>query len=165
MNIEEETISQERLEKVSKALEEARKLQQEWLAYGIDCVNLYVEDVDGDWLEKWGEDEEEAEAIVSGHTIAVGLAVESVTSFLESDDTVAVKVRKRLGGRSLLEIATELKKCLNLPEEEQSYAVMDILAGSFNDKENNRDSSRGHDGIELVELADDLLERLTEICK
>ena len=49
----------ERLEKVWQSLEAAQKLQSDRLSFGLDHVNLYVEDVDGDWLERWGEDEEE----------------------------------------------------------------------------------------------------------
>ena len=51
--------NQERLEKVLQALQAAQQLQEDRLTWGINHVNLYVENVDGDWLEKWGEDEEE----------------------------------------------------------------------------------------------------------
>lgn len=54
-----QTTSQERLEKALKSLENARKLQRDLLNYGLDAAYLYVEDVEGDWLEKWREDEEE----------------------------------------------------------------------------------------------------------
>src|SRR5512136_3115832 len=54
-----QTTSQERLEKALKSLGSARQLQRDLLTYGLDAAYLYVEDVDGDWLEKWGEDEEE----------------------------------------------------------------------------------------------------------
>ncbi|NET14321.1 MAG: hypothetical protein F6K08_16545 [Okeania sp. SIO1H6] len=39
--------------------QEAQKLQEDRLTWGINHVNLYVENIDGDWLEKWGENEEE----------------------------------------------------------------------------------------------------------
>ncbi len=51
--------NKERLEKVWQAFQAAQKLQEDRLAWGINHVNLYVENVDGDWLENWGEDEEE----------------------------------------------------------------------------------------------------------
>ena len=55
-----ETLSnKERLEKVWHALQAAQQLQEDRLTWGINHVNLYVENIDGDWLEKWGEDEEE----------------------------------------------------------------------------------------------------------
>lgn len=153
---------QERLEKFLKAVEEARKLQDDFLKYGLDCVDLYVEDVGGDWLEKWGEDEEELDTIAS--PLVGDSVVESLTAFLKSDDLVAVKVRERLGGRSVSEIVAELEKCWNLPEEDRSDAVMDIFVGSgVTTGGTNRDSSDDNDGIELVELVDDLLEKLAEL--
>lgn len=51
--------NQERLEKVWQALQAAQQLQEDRLNWGINHVNLYVENVDGDWLENWGEEEEE----------------------------------------------------------------------------------------------------------
>ncbi|NEP89317.1 MAG: hypothetical protein F6K18_22145 [Okeania sp. SIO2C2] len=55
-----ETLSnKERLEKVWHALQAAQQLQEDRLTWGINHVDLYVENIDGDWLEKWGEDEEE----------------------------------------------------------------------------------------------------------
>jgi len=50
--------NKERLEKVWQAFQAAQKLQEDRLAWGINHVNLYVENVDGDWLENWGEEEE-----------------------------------------------------------------------------------------------------------
>ena len=47
----------DRLDMISDPLEAARKMHQDWLNYGTDFVRLYVEDVDGDWLENWGEDD------------------------------------------------------------------------------------------------------------
>ncbi|MCA1995199.1 MAG: hypothetical protein LDL41_24590, partial [Coleofasciculus sp. S288] len=89
---------------------------------------------------------------------------ESLTTFLESKDDVALRVRERLGNKSLSEIITDLEKCWNLPKEERSDAVMDIfLAGGVTARETNRNSSDENDGIELVELVDDLLDKLAEI--
>ncbi len=51
--------NQERLEKVLQAFQAAQQLQEDRLTWGVNHVNLYVENVDGDWLEKWGEEEEE----------------------------------------------------------------------------------------------------------
>ena len=39
------------LQKVWEELEAARKMQDEWMNYGVDFVDLYVEDAGGDWLE------------------------------------------------------------------------------------------------------------------
>jgi adenine-specific DNA methylase len=42
------TDHQQRLEKfLQHYLEEARKLRQDWLKYGLDYVDLYVEHMDG----------------------------------------------------------------------------------------------------------------------
>ena len=48
----EETPSarQERLEKFIQHLEEARQLQRDWMNYGLECVDSYVEDVEEDVL-------------------------------------------------------------------------------------------------------------------
>ncbi|HEY9795778.1 MAG TPA: hypothetical protein V6D30_09070 [Leptolyngbyaceae cyanobacterium] len=169
---EKQNSSQDKLGKFSEALAEARKMQHDWMTHGLDFVALYVEDVDGDWLERWGEDEQELvsdapdapQAVAVGQTLVGGAVVESVSAFLETDDPVAVQVRERLGGRSLSDIAIGLEKCWNLPEEDRSDALMDIfLAGGVTSGGTNRDSSDDNDGIELVELVDDLLEKLAEI--
>ena len=51
------------LQKVWEELEAARIMQDDWMNYGVDFVDLYVEDAGGDWLEKWGKCEEELELI------------------------------------------------------------------------------------------------------
>lgn len=142
---------QQRLEQFRQHLEEARKLQDDILKYGLNAAYLYVEDVDGDWLEKWGENEEEK------------TVVESVTFFLESNDWVAVRVRKQLKDKSLREIAAELEKCLSLPEEENRiFAVKNVLVGSDRG-DCYRDSSDEHDDIDLLYLAEELLEKLADV--
>jgi hypothetical protein len=62
MNIEQAILSQS--EKVDRALETLkanRRYQQDKLTVGLVRVDLYVEDVEGDWLDDWtdeaGEDE------------------------------------------------------------------------------------------------------------
>jgi hypothetical protein len=88
-----------------------------------------------------------------------------VTKFLESDDPVAVQVRERLGERSLVEVAAELEKCLSFSEEDdQLFAVKNVLVGSVPGGETNRDSSADNDEIELLDLAESLLEKLAGIC-
>ncbi|MEL7244633.1 MAG: hypothetical protein AAGM40_20200, partial [Cyanobacteria bacterium J06573_2] len=75
---------QKRLDKFIESVEAAQKLQNDIVRYGLEAAYKYAEDVDGDWLEKWDEDE----------TVQTNF-VESVTTFLESDDWVAVSVRKQ----------------------------------------------------------------------
>ena len=147
-----ETNTNEKVDKFSEALEAARKMQQNWLNYGLDFVHLYVEDVHGDWLEKWGDDEPEVEneALV---TPRVGSSVlNSIKAFLVSDDDVAVSVRQILGERSLFDVAVNLEEFLNLPDaNDRLYAVRNLLAG------------REQDNTELLDLADSLLEKLALI--
>ena len=49
----------DRLERIWNLLQDAEKLQQERITAGFDYVNLYVEDVESDWLENWGEESPE----------------------------------------------------------------------------------------------------------
>ncbi|WP_449416129.1 DUF1822 family protein [Phormidium nigroviride] len=58
MVTERKTYNQDRLSKVLQAVEKAQKLQDDRIKFGLDHVNLYVEDVEGDWLETWDDDEE-----------------------------------------------------------------------------------------------------------
>ena len=51
------TSSADRLEKVWQALQAAQKLQDDRLNFGLDHVDMYVQNVDSDWLEHWGKDE------------------------------------------------------------------------------------------------------------
>jgi hypothetical protein len=62
MNLEQAILSQSK--KVDSALETLRanrRYQQDKLTLGLDRVERYVEDVEGDWLDDWtdeaGEDE------------------------------------------------------------------------------------------------------------
>ncbi|NEU71155.1 hypothetical protein PI95_000820 [Hassallia byssoidea VB512170] len=133
----------QQVDRFSEALATARNMQQDWLNYGIDFVHLYVEDVHGDWLERWGEES----------------TLDTIKEFLVSNDDVAVRVRQILGERSLFDIAVNLEECLSLSEEnDKLYAVINLLAGS----ENNYDA-REIDDIELLNLANSLLSKLAEI--
>lgn len=58
MVTERKTYNQDRLSKVLQAVEKAQKLQDDRIKFGLDHVNLYVEDVEGDWLETWDDDAE-----------------------------------------------------------------------------------------------------------
>jgi hypothetical protein len=140
------TDYQQRLETFIRHLEEARQLQYDWMTYGIDCVDFYVDDVDGDWLETWDKIDDEPSTVIG-----------SLIALLESDDWVAVRVKKQLKNKSLTEIASELEKCLSLPEEEQIFAVKTMLDDS---EESDQDLN-----LDLLDLAESLLEKLAEILK
>jgi hypothetical protein len=144
MTNQRESNSNQQVDRFSEALATARNMQQDWLNYGVDFVHFYVEDVHGDWLERWGEES----------------VLDSLKEFLVSNDDVAVRVRQILGERSLFDIAVNLEECLNLREEnDRLYAVRNVLAG----RENNYDASRQIDNIELLNLANSLLQKLADI--
>ncbi|NER01867.1 MAG: helix-turn-helix transcriptional regulator [Okeania sp. SIO3C4] len=90
----------------------------------------------------------------------------SVREFIESDDKVAVKVRMKLANKSLSEIASELEKMWQISDEDdRRFAVKKLLAGGVSVGSNNRDISdqNEEDRIELLELAEELLEKLDNI--
>ncbi|MBE8991559.1 helix-turn-helix domain-containing protein [Nostoc sp. LEGE 12450] len=88
----------------------------------------------------------------------------ALVKLLESDDSVAVKVRERLGTRTIQEVAVELEKCLSLSEEEDRiFAVKNVLVANVAVGESNRGTSDEFDEIELLDLAEKLLEKLTNI--
>ncbi|MEH2236963.1 helix-turn-helix domain-containing protein [Nostoc sp.] len=88
----------------------------------------------------------------------------ALVKLLESDDSVAVKVRDRLGERTIQEVAVELEKCLRLSEEEDRiFAVKNVLVGNVGFGESNRGTSDENDEVELLDLAEELLEKLADI--
>ncbi|MEH2229688.1 MAG: helix-turn-helix domain-containing protein [Nostoc sp.] len=139
---------------LKKAVEAAQKVQDDIMKYGLEAAHLYCDDVDGDWLETWGEDEDGQQSFV-----------ELVTNFLQSDDLVAVRVRKQLKDKSLQETVVELERCLSLSEEDNRiFAVKNILVGGLAVAESNRGTSSDEiDETDLLDLAEELLEKLAEI--
>ncbi|MBN3945440.1 MAG: helix-turn-helix domain-containing protein [Nostoc sp. NMS7] len=90
----------------------------------------------------------------------------ALVKLLESDDSVAVKVRARLGTRTIEEIAAELEKCLSLvKEEDRLFSVKNVLAANVTTGESNRGTSDEIDEIELLDLAEELLEKLANCSK
>jgi NurA-like 5'-3' nuclease len=141
---------QQRLAKFLYAVESAQKLQDDILKYGIEAAKLYCEDVYGDWLQKWGEGENSF--------------LELIVDFLESNNSLAIKVRKFLSNKSSLEIAIELEKCLS-SDENSSFAIKDFLVSNLIYQPSNSDFSVDNEEINLLELADNLLEKLTEVIR
>lgn len=152
---EKQSDRQQRLDSFLQAVETAQQLQDDIINYGLEAAHLYWDDVDGDWLETWGDDEDEQHSFV-----------ERVTNFLQSDDLVAVRVRKLLKDKTLQEIAVELEKCLSLSEEEDRLvAVKNLLVSSVAVEDSNRGTSNKInelDEIELLDLSEELLRKLTE---
>lgn len=144
---------QKRLDNILESVEAAQKLQDDIIRYGLEAAYLYAEDVDGNWLEKWDEDEKEQTNFV-----------ESVTNFLESDDWVAVSVRKQLQGKSLCEIATQLEDCLRLSElQSRVFAIKTVLVESASLAKIDHSFSDDSDTVDLLDLAEQLVERLERI--
>lgn len=56
MSITSNLTNKDRLERIWNLLQDAENLQQERINSGFDYVHLYVEDVESDWLENWGEE-------------------------------------------------------------------------------------------------------------
>jgi hypothetical protein len=146
-----QTSDLDQFQKFAESLEAARKMQQDWITYGLDFVEHYVEDLEGDWLENWGKDEE-------------NLALESLTAFLKSDEPLAVRVREVLGTRSIWEFAIEVDRIYQTcPKDEWRDAGGKALAGSIGSGKFSRQSSDEDPEIELQDLAESLIEKLAEI--
>lgn len=129
----------------AEALATARQMQQNWLTYGVDFVNFYVDDVDGDWLETWGNDE-----------IVGNSRLDAIKEFLISKDSVAIKVRQDLGERSLFDFAVNLEESWRISQtNDRLSAVINLLT----DEENSVDT----DDVKLLDLANSLLVKLSEI--
>ena len=147
------TERQKRLEQFLQHLESARQLEDDIMKYGLEAADLYFEDIDGDWLETWGDDDDEP-----GY-------IEKITTFLESDDVVAVKVRERSQDKSLDEIIGGLEYCLSqLTEKDRIFAAKDFLFGDVVVNGSCRASgSSDIDEVKLLELAENLMDKLREI--
>ncbi|GCL41684.1 hypothetical protein [Dolichospermum planctonicum] len=145
--------SQKRLEQFLQHLKSARQLEDDIRKYGLEAADLYFEDIDSDWLETWGDDDNEP-----GY-------IEKMTTFLESDDVVAVEVRKHLQNKSHDEIIGGLEYCLSqLTKKDRIFAAKDFLVGDVVVNGSCRASSNSDiDEVELLELAEDLMEKLREI--
>lgn len=132
----------------TEALATARKMQQDWLNYGLNFIHLYIEDVDGDWLETWGNDE------IIGNPV-----LDTIKEFLVSDDFVAVKVRQNLTQGSLFDLAVNIEASWKISEADNRLsAVINLLA----DYGSNHNVNSPTDD-ELLNLAESLLAKLAEI--
>lgn len=52
------TSTQNNLDNFNQALLQASQMQKDWLQYGVNFVDLYVDDIEGDWLETFAEEEQ-----------------------------------------------------------------------------------------------------------
>ena len=128
---QQQTNNSAQLENLTAALAAARNMQQDWLNYGLNFVHIYVEDVEGDWLETWGDDE------ISNPLF------DAIKDFLVSDDDVAIKIRNYMGDTSLFDLAVDLEECLRISRENDKIsAVKDVLVSNLD-----------IDNLELLDLA------------
>ena len=158
--------SSSKLSSFAEAIAASRQMQQHWLEHGANFVDLYVEDVDGDWLEEWSEDEPAENGSTSGlseRSIEQNLFIESVVTFLMSDDPVAIEARPFWENRPLPKIATHLERCLTLPESDRPYAVQDLIVSNGKRIGNTRESDSYSKKANLLELAEKLLLKLAEM--
>ncbi len=137
---QQQTNHSTQLESLTEALAAARNMQQDWLNYGLNFVHIYVEDVEGDWLETWGDDE------ISNPLF------DAIKDFLVSDDDVAIKLRRYVGGTSLFDLAVDLEECLRISRDNDKIsAVKDVLANDIN---------INIDDLELLDLANNFVDKL-----
>jgi hypothetical protein len=136
---QQQTNNSAQLEDLTEALAAARNMQQDWLNYGLNFVHIYVEDVESDWLESWGDDE------ISNPLF------DAIKDFLVSDDDVAIKIRKYIGDTSLFDLAVDLEECLRISREhDKTSAVKEVLAN---------DIDFDIDNLELWNLANNFVDR------
>lgn len=45
----------QKIQQVLQAMEEAEKLHNDLLSFGLDGIDYYVDNIEGDWLENWGK--------------------------------------------------------------------------------------------------------------
>ena len=136
---QQQTNNSAQLEDLTAALTAARNMQQDWLNYGLNFVHIYVEDVESDWLESWGDDE------ISNPLF------DTIKDFLVSDDDVAIKIRKYVGDTSLFDLAVDLEECLRISREhDKTSAVKEVLAN---------DIDFDIDDLELWNLANNFVDR------
>ena len=53
-----EEVKQDLLTRFKKSRDASRALQKTKLKEGVEGIDRYVEDVEGDWLENWDDSEE-----------------------------------------------------------------------------------------------------------
>ncbi|MDY6802444.1 MAG: hypothetical protein SXA11_01360 [Cyanobacteriota bacterium] len=83
---------------------------------------------------------------------------------MSSDDPVAVRVRERLE-KPLSEVAADLEKAMMLEGgDRRLFAVKELLGGSVSGGSRTHGENYDNDEeIEVLELAEDLLDKLVEI--
>ncbi|MFB2875298.1 DUF1822 family protein [Floridanema aerugineum] len=91
--------------------------------------------------------------------------LEVANQFLQGDDLVAVRVREVMANNQISEIAAQLERIWRIElDSERPYAIKDILAGTATGVATEREFVTDDEtDIELLELAESLIEKLSEI--
>lgn len=91
--------------------------------------------------------------------------LEVANQFLQGDDLVAVRVREVMANNQISEIAAQLERIWRIEiDSERPYAIKDILAGTATGVATEREFIADSEAdIELLELAESLIEKLAEI--
>jgi hypothetical protein len=99
-------------------------------------------------------------------------AIKAVRGFLASDypaavwvreshSPLAIRVQQQLETEGVAQIVVYLEKCLSITDEDDRIgAAQNILLGGLVATDNNRDVSDRKDEIDLLDLAESLLEKL-----
>jgi hypothetical protein len=147
---QQETNSSTQVDKFTEALTKARRMQRDWLQYGLNFVHIYVDDVEGDWLENWGNDDE----------ILCDPHLDAIKEFLVSNDHTAREIRDYLNQRNieediqvtLFDLAVDLAECSRInPENAKLSAIISLLTSLSNHVND----------AEVLNLADDIVRKLT----
>lgn len=57
MTAQTQELRKQKVAKAKEALQRARALRESRKVFGVDGISQLVDDVDGDWLEKWSEED------------------------------------------------------------------------------------------------------------
>lgn len=57
MTTQTKEFCKQKVSKAKEALQRARALRESRKVFGVDGINQFVDDVDGDWLENWSEED------------------------------------------------------------------------------------------------------------
>lgn len=102
-------------------------------------------------------------------------AIQAVKGFLASNypsalwvrkshSPLALRVQQRLETEGLPQIVAYLEQCLSISDEnDRLSAAQNILVGGVTASDNNRDLSGNNDEIELLDLAENILEELQNL--
>lgn len=90
-----------------------------------------------------------------------------ILEFLHSDDQIAVQIKEIFKDQSINEIAINLERLWNLESEDKEEKFLDFFVDNSNliNIQNNRNASLTYpnNNLGLVELVDELFDKLTEI--